>query len=86
MPDRQPTYRIDPIPAAAVRPRFEALVERLEPLLPVEEVAAIRAMLVRGDHAEAFARLDALTDDGSITVDTAILVELVLLGQAIRPD
>ena len=41
-------------------------------------------MVARNDHAGAYARLDAITDDGTITVDTAILVELVLLGQAIR--
>ncbi|MEP6637828.1 MAG: hypothetical protein ABJC39_00635 [Chloroflexota bacterium] len=84
MPDRQPTYRIDPIAAAEIGPRFESLVGRLEPVLPATEVAAIRAMLVRSEHGAAFARLDALTDDGTITADTAILIELVLLGQAIR--
>lgn len=84
MPDRQPTYRIDPIPNDEVGPRFETLVERLAPLLPAADRAEIRGMLARGEQAEAFDRVDALTDDGSITVDTAILVELVLLGQAIR--
>ncbi len=84
MPDRGPTYRIDPIPTAEIGPRLETLFERLEPVLEAPDVAAIRAMLGRGEQAAAFARLDALTDDGSITVDTAILVELVLLGQAIR--
>lgn len=84
MPDRQPTYRIDPIPTDEIGPRFEELIERLEPLLPAADMAEIRGMLARGEQAEAFDRLDAFTDDGSITVDTAILVELVLLGQAIR--
>ncbi len=79
-----PTYRIDPIDPGQVGPRLLALIERLEPVLAVGEVAALRSSIAAGDHAAAFARLDAITDDGSITVDTAILVELVLLGQAIR--
>lgn len=79
-----PTYRIDPIDPAQVGPRLLALIERLEPVLAVGEVASLRSSIAAGDHAAAYARLDAITDDGSITVDTAILVELVLLGQAIR--
>ena len=37
-----------------------------------------------GDHEGAYDLLDGITNDGTIAVDTATLVELVLLGQAIR--
>ncbi len=37
-----------------------------------------------GDYATAYDLLDGITNDGTIAVDTATLVELVLLGQAIR--
>ncbi len=84
MPKRDATYRIDPIEPGQVGPRFSALVDRFEPVLDVADVTALRGLIERGDHAAAFARLDALTDDGTISVDTALLVELVLLGQAIR--
>jgi hypothetical protein len=86
MPGRDPTYRIDPIEPSQIEPRFAALLERLEPVLARPDVEELRALVDAGDHAAAFARLDAITNDGTITVDTATLVELVLLGQAIRPD
>ena len=86
MPKREATYRIDPIDPSQIGPRFSALVDRFEPVLDVADVTALRALIEHGDHAAAYARLDALTDDGSISVDTALLVELVLLGQAIRTD
>ena len=47
-------------------------------------MVALRSMLAAGDHEKAYERLDAITNDGTISVDTATLVELVLLGQAIR--
>ena len=59
-------------------------IDRFEPVLDVADVTALRASVAAGDYAAAYARLDALTDDGTISVDTALLVELVLLGQAIR--
>jgi hypothetical protein len=80
-----PTYRIDPIEPGQVGPRFLALLERLEPVLALSDSATLRSLVEAGDHAAAYARLDAITNDGTITVDTAMLVELVLLGQAIRP-
>jgi hypothetical protein len=84
MPKRDATYRIDPIDPSQIGPRFSALIDRFEPVLDVAEVTALRGWIERGDHAAAYARLDELTDDGTISVDTALLVELVLLGQAIR--
>ena len=84
MPKRDATYRIDPIEPGQIGPRFSALIDRFEPVLDASDVAALRASVETGDHAAAYARLDRLTDDGTISVDTALLVELVLLGQAIR--
>jgi hypothetical protein len=84
MQGREPTYRIDPIEPGQIGDRFEALVEAMEPVLPAADVATLRALLAAGDHVAAFERLDAMTNDGTISVDTATLVELVLLGQAIR--
>jgi len=86
MPRNGPTFRIDPIEPGQVGPRFIALLDRLEPVLARSDVVALRALVDAGDHVGAFDRLDAVTNDGTITVDTAILVELVLLGQAVRPD
>jgi hypothetical protein len=86
MPKHEPTYRIDPIEPDQVGARLAALLTRLEPLLGASEVAPLRTLVERGDHALAYARLDALTDDASVTFETAVLVELVLLGQAIRPS
>jgi hypothetical protein len=86
MPGHGPTYRIDPIEPSQIGARFMALLDRLEPVLTRDDVVALRALVDAGDHVEAFDRLDAVTNDGTITVDTAILVELVLLGQAVRPD
>jgi hypothetical protein len=83
MAKRGATYRIDPIEPGEIGPRFVALLERLEPLLAPSDTASLRALVESGDHAAAYARLDAITDDGTISVDTATLVELVLLGQAI---
>ncbi len=84
MAPSDPTYRIDPIEPGQVGPRFLALIERLEPVIAAGDVASLRSSVSAGDHAAAYARLDAITNDGTITVDTALLVELVLLGQAIR--
>jgi hypothetical protein len=85
MPGHGPTYRIDPIEPSQIGARFMALLDRLEPVLTRDDVVALRALVDAGDHVTAFDRLDAVTNDGTITVDTAILVELVLLGQAVRP-
>ena len=86
MADHGPTFRIDPIEPGQIGAQFLALIDRLEPLLTAPDVAALRSLIASGDHATAFARLDALTNDGTVTVDTTILVEFVLLGQAIGPD
>jgi hypothetical protein len=86
MPKREPTYRIDPIEPAQVWARLTALLTRLEPLLPADDVAEIRALVDGGDHAGAFERLDAVTDDATVAFETSMLVELVLLGQAIRAE
>ena len=80
----EPTYRIDPIEPGELEARFVALLARLEPVLGAGDLAPIRILVERGDHAAAFARLDALTDDAPIAFETADLVELVLLGQASR--
>jgi hypothetical protein len=80
----EPTYRIDPIDPGEIGARFGALLDRLEPVLEAADVASMRSLIAAGDHATAYARLDAITNDGTITADTATLVELVLLGQAIR--
>jgi hypothetical protein len=79
----EPTYRIDPIEPGQIGPRFEALLERMEPVLEAADVAGLRSLLAAGDYPTAYGRLDAITNDGTISVDTATLVELVLLGQAI---
>jgi hypothetical protein len=84
MPKHDATYRIDPIDPSQIGPRFSALLDRFEPVLDAADMAALRALLDRGEYAAAYRRLDALTDDGTISADTALLVELVLLGQAIR--
>ena len=84
MPGPEPTFRIDPIDPSEIGPRFTGLIDRLEPVLSADDVAAIRGMLAAGDQGAAFDRLDMVTNDGTVTVDTATLVELVLLGQAIR--
>lgn len=84
MSGSEPIFRIDPIDPSQVGPRFGALVDRLEPLLETDDVKVLRALVAGGDHAAAFDRLDSITNDGTVSVDTATLVELVLLGQAIR--
>ena len=84
MTRHDPTFRIDPIEPGQVGPRFTALIDRLEPLLDADDVRALRSLVAAGDYAAAFDRLDSITDDGSITVETSMLVELVLLGQAGR--
>ena len=84
MTKHRPTYRIDPIEPGQIRSRFEALLDRFEPILTASEIATLRSQVDAGDYATAFARLDAITDDETITVDTGTLVELVLLGQAVR--
>ena len=84
MAKRGPTYRIDPIGPDEVEPRLAALVDRLGPVLMPDDVASIRALLASGSIAEAYERLDAATNDVTVPVETSTLVELVLLGQAIR--
>ncbi|MFL5717543.1 MAG: hypothetical protein ACJ77V_08195 [Chloroflexota bacterium] len=84
MAKRGPTYRIDPIGPDEVRPRFAALLDRLSPSLAAEDVATVRALMAKGSLGDAYERLDALTNEVTVPVDTATLVELVLLGQAIR--
>jgi hypothetical protein len=83
MSKSEPTYRIDPIEPGQIGPRFEALLERMEPVLAETDLARLRSLVAAADHATAFAQLDAITNDGTISVDTAMLVELVLLGQAV---
>ena len=85
MAKRGPRYRIDPIEPDQVGPRMKALVARLEPALDPADTATLRALVEAGDHAAAWARLDAITDDPARTFETADLVEIVLLGQAIQP-
>jgi hypothetical protein len=84
MPASEPTFRIDPIEPSQVGARFGALIDRLEPVLLADDVVRLRALVAAGDHAAAYERLDAITNDGTVLVDTATLVEMVLLGQAIR--
>ena len=84
MPSSEPTFRIDPIEPSAVGPRFTALIDRLESLLEAGDVTVLRGLVADGDYATAYDMLDGITNDGTIAVDTATLVELVLLGQAIR--
>jgi hypothetical protein len=84
MAKRGPTYRIDPIGPDEVKPRLVALVDRLAPLLAADDVAAIRALVDQGSLAEAYELLDSVTNEVTVPVETATLVELVLLGQAIR--
>ena len=84
MAKRGPTYRIDPIRPDDVEPRLARLVDKLGPLLAPDEVAAVRASLASGSIADAYDRLDTATNEVTVPVDTSTLVELVLLGQAIR--
>jgi hypothetical protein len=84
MSSHEPTFRIDPIGPSAVATRFAALIDRLEPLLLASDVATLRSLMEAGDLEGAYDLLDGITNDGTIAVDTATLVELVLLGQAIR--
>jgi hypothetical protein len=84
MPGSEPTFRIDPIEPSQVGARFSALIDRLEPLLVATDVTVLRGLVADGDFASAYDLLDGITNDGTIAVDTATLVELVLLGQAIR--
>lgn len=84
MAKRGPTYRIDPIGPDEVEPRLAALVDRLAPLLAPDDVASVRALLTSGSVSDAYELLDAATNEVTVPVETATLVELVLLGQAIR--
>jgi hypothetical protein len=86
MANHEPTYRIDPIEPGQIEARLTALLDRLEPVLDPDDVAAIRVLLERADHAAAFDLLDEITDAATTEVETASLVELVLIGQALRPD
>ena len=79
-----PTSSIEPIGPDDIGPRFGALLDRLDPVLTASDVAGIRGLVAGADHATAYDRLDHLTNDGTISVDTATLIEIVLLGQAIR--
>lgn len=85
MSKRGPTYRIDPIEPSQIGARFGTLLTRLEPILGASEVAELRSLVEGGDYATAYRRLDAITDEATIAFETAALVELVLLGQALRP-
>jgi hypothetical protein len=85
MPTDDRTYRIDPIEPAQVGDRFRSLLDRLEPVLRAPDVAAMRGLVESGDLAGAYARLDSITNDGTVSVDTQTLIEIVLLGQAIKP-
>ena len=78
------TYRIDPIQPAEIGSRLLALLDRLEPVLRAADVTAVRELAESGDLAAAYDRLDSVTNDGTVSVDTATLIEIVLLGQAIR--
>ena len=84
MSGSEPTFRIDPIEPSQVGARFGALIDRLEPVLAAGDVARLRTLVAAGEYATAYERLDTITNDGTILVDTATLVEMVLLGQAIR--
>ena len=84
MPPSEPTFRIDPIEPSQVEARFGALIDRLEPVLAADDVETLRSLVAAGDHEAAYDLLDGITNDGTISVDTSTLVELVLLGQAIR--
>jgi hypothetical protein len=84
MAKQDPAYRIDPIEPGEVAPRFSALLDRLGPVLQPADAAELQGLVDAGDLPAAFARLDAITNDGTVAVDTATLVEFVLLGQAIR--
>ena len=84
MSNPQPTYRIDPIEPGQIGSRFESLVDRMAPVLEAADVVALRSLVAAGDYERAYELLDAITNDGTISVDTSTLVELVLLGQAIR--
>ncbi len=79
-----PTYRIDPIGPDEIEPRFAALLDQLAPLLAPDDVASIRALAASGSLRDAYDQLDAVTNHVTVPVDTSMLVELVLLGQAIR--
>jgi hypothetical protein len=85
MPTDDRTYRIDPIEPAQVADRFRALLDRLEPVLGAPDIAAMRGLVASGDLAAAYAHLDSITNDGTVGVDTPTLIEIVLLGQAVRP-
>jgi len=84
MSGSEPRFRIDPIEPAAIESRLGTLIDRLEPRLQPADVATLRSFLEAGDFEGAYDLLDGITNDGSISADTATLVELVLLGQAIR--
>lgn len=86
MPNREGTYRIDPIEPGQIGARLGVLVTRLEPVLDVDDVTVLRDLIDAGDHAAAFRLLDGITDVSTIEFETAMLVELVLLGQALRPN
>ena len=84
MSGSEPTFRIDPIEPSQVESRFNALIDRLESLLRPADVTTLRSLLEAGDFESAYDLLDGITNDGTVSVDTATLVEMVLLGQAIR--
>ena len=84
MSGSEPTFRIDPIEPSQVESRFTVLIDRLESLLLPADVTTLRSLLDAGEFEGAYDLLDGITNDGTISVDTATLVEMVLLGQAIR--
>jgi hypothetical protein len=81
---REPRYRIDPIEPGEIGVRFGGLLDRLEPVLGSAAVGPVRSLVELGSYRDAFERLDALTDASELPIETEALVELVLLGQAIR--
>jgi hypothetical protein len=84
MPTDDRTFRIDPIEPGQVADRFRALLDRLEPVLRAPDIAELRGLVDSGELAAAYAHLDSITNDGTVAVDTATLIEIVLLGQAVR--
>ena len=84
MSGSEPTFRIDPIEPSQVESHFTALIDRVESRLLPADVATLRSLLDAGDFESAYDLLDGITNDGTVSVDTATLVEMVLLGQAIR--
>jgi hypothetical protein len=84
MSKREPTYRIDPIEPDQLGARFARLIDRLSPVLDPADVAEVRSLLAAGSLEAAYDRLDAITNEVTAPIETATLVDLVLVGQAVR--